>query len=73
MTTPTEYSSNALQVATDATYAAQGDAYDGSSVKATPTLAEVKQGTMRPLRQVAAQVRNWVDREFASILSALIA
>lgn len=73
MTTPVEYSSNALQVASDATYAALGDAYDGTVVRPAtdPSLATLKQGS-RPARQMAARIRNWIDREFAKVLTALI-
>jgi len=65
------YSSQALEIATDINFAAAGDDVDDSPVKIQPSLAELRQG-MRPGRQFGGQYRNWLDRQFAALLSALI-
>lgn len=71
---PTDpFTSLALTIASDANYAALGDAYDGTPVKVTPSAGQLTQGGMRPKRQVGAQHRNWTDREFARMFLALLA
>ncbi|MDB4995193.1 MAG: hypothetical protein JWM74_2625 [Myxococcaceae bacterium] len=66
------FSSNALAVASDASFDAQGDAYDGSLVKVEPSAGEIAQGALRPGKQIGAQHFNWLVYEFAKIFVALI-
>lgn len=67
------FSSNALAIATDDNFDAQGDAYDGSAVKVEPSAGEIAQGAIRPARQIGAQAVNWILNQFSQIFSALIA
>lgn len=67
-----EYSSTALQYGDDTNYGAQGDAYDGTSLKVSPSLSIIKQGLTRPGKQVAAQWFNWLGNQWKGVLNALI-
>lgn len=71
MPTRPQYSSLALQAASDALYAVIGDAYDSSALRVAPTLGQIKQGA-RPGRERSGQRQNWLDREVAATLSELI-
>lgn len=64
------YSSNALEVAADDNYAVQGDAKDGTPVKVTPSVGELRQ-SFRPERQMPAQHLNWLLRQFALFMGQL--
>lgn len=66
-----EYSSAALDVASDANYSVQSDARDGTPTKVVPSAGIITQGA-RPARQFGAQHRNWLDSEFAAIKTAII-
>lgn len=66
------FTSSVLAIASDAAYSADGDAYDASAVKVEPSEGALKQGLLRPGRQIPAQFTNWRDAEFAAIMLALI-
>lgn len=64
------YSSDALEIASDATYGVQGDSKDGTDTKITPALGVITQGA-RPARQLPAQHENWWKNQITSFLTQL--